>query len=77
MVMAMVGIVLGLLLLSGGAEFLVRGSSALALRMGVSSLLVGLTVVAFGTSAPEMVVSLQAGAAGMGGIALGNVIGST
>jgi cation:H+ antiporter len=55
---------------------LVRGSSKLALRMGVSSLLVGLTVVAFGTSAPEMVVSLQAGAAGMGEISLGNVIGS-
>lgn len=66
----------GLLLLTLGAEGLVRGSSALALRLGVSPLVVGLTIVAFGTSMPEMVVSGNAALNGDGGIALGNVVGS-
>lgn len=60
----------------GGAEALIRGSSALALRMGISPLVIGLTVVAFGTSSPELVVSVEASAANSGTIALGNVIGS-
>ena len=55
---------------------LVRGASALALRLGLSALAVGLTVVAFGTSAPEFVVTLQAVARGSAGIAVGNVVGS-
>lgn len=59
-----------------GAEWLVRGSASLALRLGVSSLVVGLTVVSFGTSAPEMVVSVKAALSGLGSIAIGNVIGS-
>ncbi|MEW6487980.1 MAG: calcium/sodium antiporter [Thermodesulfobacteriota bacterium] len=67
---------LGLILLYGGAEGLVRGSSALALRLGLSPLLVGLTVVAFGTSSPELAVSVRAALAGQGDIALGNVVGS-
>lgn len=67
---------LGFLLLSVGAEGLVRGSSALALRLGITPLVVGLTVVAFGTSSPELVVSVQAALAESGSIALGNVIGS-
>jgi cation:H+ antiporter len=59
-----------------GAEGLVRGSAALALRLGLTPLVVGLTVVAFGTSSPELVVSVQASLNGNGAIALGNVIGS-
>ncbi len=66
----------GIALLFVGAEALVRGASALALRLGISPLVVGLTVVAFGTSAPELVVSVQAALNGAGGIAVGNVVGS-
>jgi cation:H+ antiporter len=71
-----------LLLLAGGvalylgAEWLVGGASSLALSLRVPKLLVGLTVVAYGTSAPEVVVGVQAGLTGHGGVALGNVIGS-
>ena len=66
----------GLALLVGAASVLVRGAAALALRLGLTPLVVGLTVVAFGTSAPELVVSVQAALAGAGGIAVGNVVGS-
>ena len=59
-----------------GAEMLVRGSSNLARRFGLSALVIGLTVVAFGTSAPELAVSLDAALKGRSDIALGNVIGS-
>jgi cation:H+ antiporter len=59
-----------------GAEGLVRGSSALALRLGVTPLVIGLTVVSFGTSSPELIVSLEAAAQGNGSIVLGNVVGS-
>jgi cation:H+ antiporter len=69
-------VVAGLVLLFVGGEFLVRGSSALAIRLGLTPLIVGLTVVAFGTSAPELVVSIEASLAGQSGIAVGNVIGS-
>ena len=74
---------LSLLLLGGGAallyvgaEALVSGAAGLALAFGVRQLVVGLTVVAYGTSAPEVVVGAQAALSGHGGIALGNVIGS-
>jgi cation:H+ antiporter len=66
----------GICLLYVGAEALVRGSAALALRMGLTHLVIGLTVVAFGTSSPEMVVSVQSSIDGNGAIAIGNVIGS-
>ena len=66
----------GLVLLVAAAHLLVRGAAALALRFGLSPLVVGLTVVAFGTSAPELVVSVQAALGGQGGIAVGNVVGS-
>lgn len=66
----------GLLMLFIGAEGLIRGSSSLALRLGITPLVVGLTVVAFGTSSPELVVSLKAALEGNGDISLGNVIGS-
>jgi cation:H+ antiporter len=66
----------GLILLFFGGEYLVRGAVALADRLGVSHLLIGLTVVAAGTSAPELVVCLIAALRGEPGIALGNVVGS-
>ncbi len=72
----------GLLVLAGfvalyyGAEWLVKGSSALALRFGLPPLLVGLTVVAYGTSSPEMVVSVMATLQGEGDLAIGNIVGS-
>ena len=66
----------GLILLVLGAEWLVRGASRLAVRIGISPLVVGLTVVAFGTSAPEMAVSIRSALAGQSDIALGNVVGS-
>jgi cation:H+ antiporter len=66
----------GLAALYFGAEWLVRGSSSLAVRFGVSPLLVGLTVVAYGTSTPELIVSVTAANAGQGAIAVGNVVGS-
>ena len=65
---------LGLLIL--GAEWLVRGASRLAARVGISPLVIGLTVVAFGTSSPEMAVSVQSSLAGQADIAVGNVVGS-
>lgn len=67
---------LGLVLLIVGAEALVRGASALALSFGISPLVVGLTVVAFGTSSPELAVSVQSTWAGRVDLALGNVVGS-
>lgn len=67
---------LGAALLYGGAEGLVRGSAALALRLGLTPLVVGLTVVAFGTSSAELAVSVEAAATGAGELAIGNVVGS-
>jgi len=66
----------GLLLLVVGGELLVRGASSIAGVLGISPLVIGLTVVAFGTSSPELAVSVQAGLAGNPDIALGNVVGS-
>lgn len=66
----------GLALLTLGAEWLVRGGARLATRFGISPLVVGLTIVAFGTSAPELAVSVGAGLRGAPDLALGNVIGS-
>lgn len=67
---------LGLTVLTVGAELLVRGASKLAVAAGISPLVVGLTVVAYGTSAPELVVSVQATLNGQPDVALGNVVGS-
>ena len=69
-------LLLGLVLLFLGGEGLVRGAAALALRLGLTPLVVGLTVVAFGTSAPELMVSVKAALDGLGAIAIGNVVGS-
>ena len=68
--------IIGLLLLVLGGEWLVRGSVGIAQRLRLSPMVIGLTVVSFGTSAPEFIVSLQAALDGSSGIALGNVIGS-
>ena len=67
---------LGFCLLYYGADWLVRGSSSLAGSLGITPIVIGLTVVAFGTSAPELVVSLVSSIKGRSMIALGNVIGS-
>ncbi|MCL4105672.1 UNVERIFIED_CONTAM: hypothetical protein GTU68_023739 [Idotea baltica] len=69
-------LIVGLLILGVGADLLIRGSSGIAARLGMSDLLIGLTIVAFGTSAPELAVSIKSAIANQGGIALGNVIGS-
>lgn len=69
-------VVLGIALVSGGAHYLVEGASNLARRIGVSDLIIGMTVVSFGTSAPELVVSIVAALNGSGEVAIGNVIGS-
>jgi len=69
-------LVVGLALLLAGGEFMVRGAAALARQLGVPPLVVGLTVVAFGTSAPELAVNLTAAARGNGAVAFGNLIGS-
>jgi len=68
--------VFGLGLLVGGAELLVRGASSLAAAVGISPLVIGLTVVSFGTSSPELAVSLQSAIAGQPALALGNIVGS-
>ncbi len=69
-------ILLGLILLVIGAESLVRGASDIALRFKISPMVVGLTVVSFGTSAPELIVSLEAALNGYPDVAIGNVVGS-
>jgi cation:H+ antiporter len=76
MLLAFLSLGAGLLLLYLGAEALVRGSAAFARRVGLTPLVIGLTVVAFGTSAPELAVSVDATLEGSGGLAAGNVIGS-
>lgn len=74
--MTFVYLLAGLILLVAGAEVLVRGAAKLAAQFGISPLVIGLTVVAFGTSAPETAVSVQAALNGSGDIAIGNVLGS-
>ncbi|NEX14961.1 MAG: conjugal transfer protein TraR [Prosthecochloris sp.] len=69
-------LVFGLTLLLGGGNFLVTGASAMARNLGVSPLVIGLTVVAFGTSAPELSINLLGALQGNGGISFGNIIGS-
>ena len=69
-------IIFGLLLLIAGGDLLVRGAVRVASRLGVSPLVIGLTLVGFGTSTPELVTSVQASLAGAPGIAVGNIVGS-
>jgi cation:H+ antiporter len=74
--MTFVYLIAGLVLLVAGAEVLVRGAAKLAAQFGIPPLIIGLTVVAFGTSAPETAVSVQAALDGSGDLAIGNVVGS-
>ena len=76
MIVDVLFVVAGLALLVFGGDMLVKGAVNLSLRLGITPLVVGLTVVAFGTSAPEMIVSLSAAWRGATDLALGNVVGS-
>jgi len=69
-------LILGLVALTFGAEGLVRGSASLAIKLGLTPLIIGLTIVAFGTSTPELVVSLGASLNNQADISIGNVVGS-
>ena len=77
MLVELIIFVFGMILLVKGADFLINGSSSLAKKIGVSDLVIGLTIVAFGTSAPELVVSTEAAIKGSSEMALGNIIGSS
>ena len=74
--MSILYLIIGFVLLVVGGEFLVRSSVALSLKLNISRMVIGLTVVSFATSAPELLVSLQAAIDGFSDISLGNVIGS-
>ncbi len=74
--MSILYVLLGLILLVVGGEFLVRASVAISFKLNISKMVIGLTVVSFATSAPELLVSLQAALTGFSDISLGNVIGS-
>lgn len=76
MVLDIIYLAAGLVLILTGANALTDGASAIARRIGISDLVVGLTVVAFGTSAPELVISVMSAANGNAGMAIGNVVGS-
>jgi len=69
-------LVLGLIVLVVGGDVLVRGAVAIAEKLSIPPLIIGLTIVSLGTSAPEMFISVQAALAGSGGLAIGNVVGS-
>ncbi len=76
MIIPTIWFVTGLIALIGGAEILVRAVTRLASAIGISRLIIGLTVVAFGTSAPELAISIKAGISGQTDLMLGNIIGS-
>ena len=76
MLLSVFYVLISLVLFYFGALWLVKGSSSLALKAGISPLVAGLTIVAFGTSSPELVVSVNAAISGHGNIAIGNVVGS-
>ena len=69
-------LVLGFIILLGGAELLVRGAVSLAKSFNISKLVIGMTVIAFGTSSPELIVSINASVSGVPSLALGNLVGS-
>ena len=69
-------LILGLVMITAGANFLTNGSVTIAERLGVSQLVIGLTIVGFGTSAPELVVSITSALANKPDIAIANVVGS-
>ena len=69
-------LIIGLVLILGGANYLTDGAAAIARKFGLSDLIVGLTIVAFGTSAPELTISIMSAVEGNTGMAIGNVVGS-
>lgn len=75
-ILSVVGFIAGIAIILYGANFLVRGASALARKFKISELIIGLTIVALGTSLPELVISVGSAIKGSSGLALGNVIGS-
>lgn len=76
MILDILLVIVGVTLIIAGANFLTDGASAIATKFNISQMVIGLTVVAFGTSAPELTVSILSGLGGNGGMAVGNVIGS-
>ncbi len=76
LILAILLLVLGFALLIKGADFLVDGASSLALRFRISPIVIGLTIVSFGTSSPELVVNVMAAINGNAGLSFGNIIGS-
>lgn len=76
MIASVLFLIIGFLLLVKGADLFVDGASSIAKRLRIPSLIIGLTIVAFGTSAPELAVSVTAALKGSNDIALGNVVGS-
>lgn len=76
MLLSIISLIAGLALILVGANILTDGSSAVARRWGVSELVIGLTIVAFGTSTPELVISIMSAAKGSTELAIGNVVGS-
>ncbi len=76
MLLTILGLAFGLLLLFLGGEWLVKGAARLAKSLGISPLIVGLTVVSIGTSAPELLISLNAALSGSSDLVIGNVVGS-
>ena len=76
MVLSLFLLVLGFVLLVKGADFFVDGASAIARRFGIPQLVIGLTIVAMGTSAPEAAVSITAAVRGNADITIGNIVGS-
>ncbi len=69
-------LLLGLVILILGAEFLVRGASSISKKAGIPPIVIGLTIVAFGTSAPELIVNIFSAFSGTTDLAIGNVVGS-
>ena len=76
MIINVILLLVGLVLILSGANFLTDGAAALAKRFNISSLVIGLTIVAFGTSAPELTVSVVSAINGSAELAIGNVVGS-
>lgn len=74
--MYIIFLILGFFLLIKGADFLIKGASSIARKLNISNLVIGLTIVAFGTSAPELLVNIEASIKGDSGIVLGNILGS-
>lgn len=76
MLVSIILLILGLVILIAGAEGLVRGASSISKRLGIPAIVIGLTIVAFGTSAPELIVNIFSALKGTTDLALGNIIGS-